>query len=113
MNELIKLPALDLMLKSEHIALQREFLKLATALGVEITDGMTFPDAFDRCRARAQAASIKADTLDAIVAGLDGAQDAVRYAIPAASGIHRDDLTRAVQQLDRAVPLLRKLAGAK
>lgn len=106
-------PAVELIPKAEHIALQAEFFKLATALGVELTNGMSFPEAFDRCKTRARAASVKADALDKIIAGLDGAEDAIRYVIPAVAGIHRADLNRALQQLSRALPALRELAGAK
>ena len=106
-------PAVDLIPKAEHIALQAEFFKLATALGVELTNGMSFPEAFDRCKTRARAASVKADALDKIIAGLDGAEDAIYYALPCVAGIHKADLTRAVQQLSRALKLLRELTGTK
>lgn len=106
-------PAVELITKAEHIALQAEFYKLATALGVQLTDGMSFPEAFDRCRTRALAASVKADDLEKIIASLDGTEDAIRYVIPAVAGIHQADLTRAGQQLSRALKLLRELAGQK
>lgn len=94
--------------------LQAAFLDVATALGVRVEDGANFKAVADECAARARAgATAKAEQYQQVLAQLDGCEDAVRYAAtsPALTGILKGDLTRALQQLSRALPMLRELAG--
>jgi hypothetical protein len=90
-----------------HFGLQGEFVKLARALGVEIKDGTTFMDALAQCHGVARAATVEADQYERVLAFIDSAHDAISY-------VKGDpDVHRAYQLLNRALPLLRELAGNK
>ena len=62
-----------------HFGLQAEFVKLAKLLAVEIKDGEGFTDALEQCKARARAASAKADKYEKVLALVDGAADAFQF----------------------------------
>lgn len=98
----------------EHMALTVQFVKLARLLGVEIRNGTGFDQALEECRARATAAAAKADQYEAVLAMLDGAQDALQYAKTGAQFHNtRQDMERAMRFFDRTIPVLRELAGKK
>jgi len=95
-----------------HYGLQGEFIRLASAIGIEIKDGTTFVEALEQCHARARAAASRADQYDGVLSMLDGADDALEFAYNQATGQGaRDDIRRAQQLFRRAIPLLRHLAG--
>lgn len=96
-----------------HFALQSEFVKLARLLGVEIAHNTTFKDAVEKCQGVARSAAVKAEDVDNALALLDGAEDALKYALDMATVAPEaaPDLERSLRALRRALPLLRKLAG--
>lgn len=96
-----------------HFALQAEFVKLAELLGVRVTTGMLFADALGACQSQARAAAVKADQYDRVLSFLDGAHDALKFALLTEAGAANRDLGRASVCLGRALPLLRELAGRK
>ncbi len=89
-----------------HFALQSEFVKLASALGVEIADGMAFGEAITKCRTRVRVAAIKADQYEKVLTFIDSASDALSYQ-------KNPDALRAYTLLQRALSLLDELAGPK
>lgn len=92
--------------------LQAAFFEVAMVLGVGIKQGDTFKDVADACKARAVALKPKADKAEKALSLLDGCEDALRY-VKAEQVGGSADLERAHQQIQRALPLLRELAGKK
>jgi hypothetical protein len=98
----------------EHMGfLQAEFLNVANALGVRVRDGANFKEVADECAVKARAgATMRGQQYEAVLALLDGCEDSVAHAITDPA-LLKSDLHRALQQLRRALPLLRELAGKK
>lgn len=96
-----------------HYGLQAEFVKLAELLGVRVSDGMTFGEALTACHGQARAAAVKADQYDRVLSFLDGAEDALKFALLTEAGAADRDIGRASVCLGRALALLRELAGRK
>jgi hypothetical protein len=94
-------------------AMQAALLGIATAAGVRVESGMQFNEVAERCVERVCAGNPKADQAEAVLALIDGAVDAISYALPSTSGPGHQDLKRAQQNIRRALPLLRELAGKK
>jgi hypothetical protein len=92
-----------------HYRLQASFAKVAEALKVPIRQGEDFEPIAEKCVERAKAGEAHADKADAALALVDGASDALRYVEGPVTA--RVDLLRARNNLARALPLLRELAG--
>lgn len=98
----------------EHMGFhQAMMLEVAEALGVKVETGMNFHDVGKACAARARAGTAKADKAEKILALLDGCSDSLNYVKPCVAGVHAEDLNRALRQIDKALPLLRELAGVE
>jgi hydroxymethylpyrimidine pyrophosphatase-like HAD family hydrolase len=96
--------------------LQAAFLEVATVLGVSVRDGANFKEVADECAMRARAGvADRAKAYADVLALFDGAEDALRFALkPSSMGqLVRGDLERTLANLQRALPMLRELAGRK
>ena len=97
------------------MGMQSEFAKLVAAMGVTVVHNTPFADSVAECHARARAASVKADQYEAVLSLVDGAEDAIGLALTLATKDPqlKKDVNRARTLLNRALPLLRELAGKK
>jgi hypothetical protein len=91
-----------------HYRLQASFAKVAEALKVPIRQGEEFEPIAAKCVERAKAGEKNADQADAALALVDGALDAINWV---GRSSKYGDLERAKANLDRALPILRELAG--
>jgi hypothetical protein len=91
-----------------HYRLQASFAKVADALKVPIRQGEEFEPIAARCVERAKAGEKNADQSDAALALVDGAMDAINWV---GRSSKYGDLARAKANLERALPILRELAG--
>jgi hypothetical protein len=96
--------------------LQFAFLEVASALGVPVEQGQNFKETADKCAVRARAgATGRAHQYEAVLALLGTSADVLGFAeeLPKLPAQARKDIELARTTFNRALSLLRELAGKK